>query len=176
MTEPAVAMTNVDSASEPSRAVPPAAGALCRPYDVESLRAAGALVGRRARIAPDVTVDCPERLEIGDDVEIGAGVRLMTAGGVTIGDRAIISPGAQVLSSTPSIPRRGRPVSAAPPLSAQIDVDADAWIGPGAILLPGVQVGAAAIVLAGSVVAGSVANSRIVRGNPASYHMTRNHI
>ncbi|MBX3435500.1 MAG: acyltransferase [Pirellulales bacterium] len=176
MTETAVAMTNVDSAAEPGPALPPASGARCRSYDVESLRAAGALVGLRARIAPDVTVDWPERLEIGDDVEIGAGVRLMTAGGVTIGDRAIISPGAQVLSSTPSIPRRGRRVSEAPPLSANVDVDADAWIGPGAILLPGAQVGAAAIVLAGSVVAGNVANSRIVRGNPASYYMTRNHI
>jgi acetyltransferase-like isoleucine patch superfamily enzyme len=48
-----------------------------------------------------------------------------------------------------------------------IQIEEDVFIGPGAIILPGVTIGRGAVVTAGSVVAESVAPSVMVQGNPA---------
>src|SRR6266478_3459894 len=48
-----------------------------------------------------------------------------------------------------------------------VKIEQDAFIGPGAILLPNVTVGRGAVVTAGSVVSHSVPPMTIVQGNPA---------
>ena len=48
-----------------------------------------------------------------------------------------------------------------------ITIEDDAFIGPGAIILPNVKIGRGAIVTAGSVVSTSVAPMTVVQGNPA---------
>jgi acetyltransferase-like isoleucine patch superfamily enzyme len=48
-----------------------------------------------------------------------------------------------------------------------ITVENDAFIGPGAIILPNVTIGRGAVVTAGSVVSSSVAPMTVVQGNPA---------
>ncbi len=48
-----------------------------------------------------------------------------------------------------------------------IRVEDDAFIGPGAIILPNVTIGRGAVVTAGSVVSSSVAPMTVVQGNPA---------
>ena len=50
---------------------------------------------------------------------------------------------------------------------SEIIVGNDAWIGGGAILLPGVKIGEGSVVGAGSVVTKDVAPYTIVAGNPA---------
>lgn len=48
-----------------------------------------------------------------------------------------------------------------------IKVEDDAFIGPGAIILPNVNIGHGAVITAGSVVSASVAPMTMVQGNPA---------
>jgi heptaprenylglycerol acetyltransferase len=48
-----------------------------------------------------------------------------------------------------------------------VKIERDAFIGPGAIILPDVVVGHGAVVTAGSVVTRSVAPMTVVQGNPA---------
>lgn len=48
-----------------------------------------------------------------------------------------------------------------------VKIEQDAFIGPGAILLPNVTVGRGAVVTAGSVVTQSVPPMTVVQGNPA---------
>lgn len=48
-----------------------------------------------------------------------------------------------------------------------VKIERDAFIGPGAIILPNVVVGRGAVVTAGSVVAKSIAPMTVVQGNPA---------
>jgi len=48
-----------------------------------------------------------------------------------------------------------------------ITVEDDAFIGPGAIILPNVTIGHGAVVTAGSVVSSSVPPMTVVQGNPA---------
>jgi serine acetyltransferase len=51
--------------------------------------------------------------------------------------------------------------------STGVKIERDAFIGPGAIILPNVVVGRGAVVTAGSVVTRSVAPMTVVQGNPA---------
>lgn len=51
--------------------------------------------------------------------------------------------------------------------SRGVRIGRDVFIGPGAIVLPGVTIGDGAVVTAGSVVANSVPPDTMVRGNPA---------
>jgi acetyltransferase-like isoleucine patch superfamily enzyme len=48
-----------------------------------------------------------------------------------------------------------------------VKIEKDAFIGPGAIILPNVTIGHGAVVTAGSVVTQSVAPMTVVQGNPA---------
>jgi acetyltransferase-like isoleucine patch superfamily enzyme len=48
-----------------------------------------------------------------------------------------------------------------------VKIEQDAFIGPGAIILPNVTIGRGAVVTAGSVVTQSVAPMTVVQGNPA---------
>jgi len=48
-----------------------------------------------------------------------------------------------------------------------VDIGDDAFIGPGAIIMPNTSIGAGAVVAAGSVVNRSVPELTMVRGNPA---------
>ncbi len=48
-----------------------------------------------------------------------------------------------------------------------IRIEDDVFLGPGAIVLPGVTIGRGAVVTAGSVVSSSVAPMTVVQGNPA---------
>ena len=43
----------------------------------------------------------------------------------------------------------------------------DAWVGVGAVILKGVEIGRGAVVAAGSVVASDVPEGTVVAGNPA---------
>ena len=57
--------------------------------------------------------------------------------------------------------------SFAPVGSGPVTLEADAWIGAGAIILPGVTVGRGAVVGALSVVAANVEPLHVVAGQPA---------
>jgi serine acetyltransferase len=48
-----------------------------------------------------------------------------------------------------------------------VEIGDDAFIGPGAIIMPNTRIGAGAVVAAGSVVNRSVPEMTMVRGNPA---------
>jgi acetyltransferase-like isoleucine patch superfamily enzyme len=48
-----------------------------------------------------------------------------------------------------------------------VKIEQDAFVGPGAIILPNVTIGRGAVVTAGSVVTQSVAPMTVVQGNPA---------
>lgn len=48
-----------------------------------------------------------------------------------------------------------------------VRIEDDAFIGPGAVIMPNVTIGAGAVVTAGSVVTRSVAPLTMVQGNPA---------
>ena len=72
---------------------------------------------------------------------------------VTIGDRAAIGIGAIIIAHFHEL--------------HGVVIEEDAFIGPGAVVLPNVRVGRASVVTAGSVVTQSVPPKTVVQGNPA---------
>lgn len=95
-------------------------------------------------------------VKIGSGVWIGYDVVLDTAQAklITIEDGATISIGAKIIAHFKEF--RG------------IRIEKDAFIGPGAIILPNVVIGRGAVVKAGSVVSQSVPPMTVVEGNPAA--------
>jgi acetyltransferase-like isoleucine patch superfamily enzyme len=107
--------------------------------------------------------------EIGADVYIADGLiiveELAERGNVRIGDRVSLAP--RVTLVTSSHPNNSRIAEVAPVAKGNIVIEADAWIGAGAVILPGVRIGRGAVVGAMSVVTADVPDLTIVAGQPA---------
>src|SRR5262249_34253672 len=144
---------------------------------------------------PGVLVFHPENVEIGDDVYVGHNAILKgyfknkliigdrswigqqcffhAAGGIRIGVRVGVGPGAKILTSAHALgPGDARIMDGALEL-APVVLEDGCDIGVGAIILPGVTVGRGAQVGAGAVVAADVAAKAIVAGVPARVIGTR---
>ncbi|MEW6741440.1 MAG: acyltransferase [Planctomycetota bacterium] len=153
------------------------------PYSDESMRlgVGGALrvCGRRLlktllRLTPGnaVRIFLMRRLgyEVGDKVYVGEGLivtEILEAKGLKlrIGERVSIAQ--RVTLVTASDPNWSRLAARYPPQRAPIVIEDDAWLGAGAIVLPGVTIGREAIVGAGAVVTHSVPPCTTVVGVPA---------
>lgn len=133
-----------------------------------ALRWRGTMVGTGVKIWRDVWIDDYHGLSIGNDVTIGKSVMLLCGGGVSIGDRVMIGHGAKIVSSGHKIPdSKDLPMRWSGAEAAPISISPDAWIGAGAIVLHGVNIGRGAIVAAGAVVTRPVPEFAIVAGSPA---------
>lgn len=118
-------------------------------------------MGEGSRVNTPLTVVRAHNVRIGRRVIIMNGCLMMSAGGITIDDEALIAANVQLISNNHDLVNRrviiGKPVH----------ICSHAWVGAGATILPGVTVGENAIVGAGSVVTHDVAPNTIVAGNPA---------
>lgn len=107
------------------------------------------------------------RIRIGKFTRIGNGCHLDGEGGIEVMDGAILASNVTILSSSHNF--RGSdylPYDAEDKKQA-VRIGAGAWIGWGAIIMPGVTLGSGAIVGAGSVVTKDVDPGCVVGGNPA---------
>jgi acetyltransferase-like isoleucine patch superfamily enzyme len=97
---------------------------------------------------------------IGPDCLLGAQVE--------IGPYAMVGPRVSIVGSDHIYDQPGRPIvfSGRPPLKRTV-IEADAWIGCGAILMAGVRIGRGALVAAGAVVTRDVPPYEIHGGVPA---------
>ena len=82
-----------------------------------------------------------------------------------IGDRVSMAPRVTLVTSSHPNESRIRPV--APVKRAPIIIEDDAWLGAGAVVLPGVTIGRGAVVGANSVVTRDVPPLTVVAGQPA---------
>lgn len=126
------------------------------------LRLFGAQIGSGVIIKPHVRIKYPWRLTVGDHCWIGQGVWIDNIEDVRIGSHVCVSQLAYFCTGSHDYRRRRFDLAARP-----IAVGDGAWIGARATLLPGVSIGANAIVAGGSVVTKAVAAAAIVGGNPA---------
>jgi galactoside O-acetyltransferase len=137
-------------------------------FKSRALRWRGARIGTGLKVWRDVWIDDYRNLSIGNDVTIGKSVMLVCGGGIELGDRVMVGHGAKVLSGGHRIPDSiDEPMRWSGPDQAPVTIEADAWIGAGAIVLPGVTVGRGAVVAAGAVVTGNVPAHAVVGGVPA---------
>ena len=108
-----------------------------------------------------VQIDRINHLHLGHHVFINHDLTTVALGGIFIADDVQIAPGVTLLTANHDIHHMNI-LKTAP-----IHIETGAWIGANATLLPGVTIGAHAIVGAGAVVTKDVAPQTVVGGNPA---------
>ena len=106
---------------------------------------------------------------VGPDVYIADGLiiveELADRGNLIIGARVSIAPRVTIVTS--SHPNDSRIRTVAPVAKGPVHIEDDAWIGTGAVILPGVRIGRGAVVGANAVVTRDVPPLTIVAGHPA---------
>ena len=120
-------------------------------------------MGENSRVSTPLTVVRPHMVRIGENVVVMPGCLMMSAGGITIDDGAMIAANVQLISNNHDLYER-QVITCKP-----VHIGKNAWIGAGATILPGVTVGDNAVVGAASVVTKDVAPDTIVAGNPAKF-------
>ena len=112
---------------------------------------------------PPFYTDGGVNIHIGKNVFINSGCQFQDQGGIYIDDGALI--GHRVVLAT--LNHDMDPAKRASLMPAPIHIGKNAWIGSGAIILPGVTIGDGAVVAAGAVVSESVPVGTVVGGVPA---------
>lgn len=120
-------------------------------------------MGEGSRVSAPLTAVRPHMVKIGRNVVVMPGCLMMSAGGITIEDGAMIAANVQLISNNHDLYER-QIITCKP-----VHIGRNAWIGAGATILPGVTVGDNAVVGAASVVTKDVAVDTIVAGNPAKF-------
>ncbi|HEY3205899.1 MAG TPA: sugar O-acetyltransferase [Gaiellaceae bacterium] len=130
-----------------------------------------ALTALFGRLADDAVVEAPFHCDYGFNISVGrrfytnVNCVFLDCAPIEIGDHVLLGPGVHLYTAThpPDSGERRSGLELAKPIS----VGDDAWLGGGAIVLPGVMIGARAVVGAGSVVTRDVSADERVAGNPA---------
>lgn len=107
---------------------------------------------------------CGESVYFPSDLKLSQ-VFVRNKGQLVMGDRVSIGPGVIIVLNSGSNFSKVR--SKLPEKKPVVEIGSDAWIGAGAIILPGVRIGEGAVVGAGSVVTKDVEPNIVVVGNPA---------
>jgi maltose O-acetyltransferase len=123
----------------------------------------GAL-GKGSHIYPHVVIHAPDKVWIGESVNIAEFVHMWGGGGIEIGDNVIIAAHVVITSQThDKYAKIFRKTNKCLPVS----IGDNCWIGSGAIILPGVHIGQGCIIGAQAVVTKDIPPHSIAAGVPA---------
>ena len=122
-------------------------------------------VGEGTEVRPPLRVDYGSHLRIGARTFANFGLVALDVAPITIGDDVQIGPNVQLLTPThPLEPGPRRDKWEAP---KAITIGDNVWLGGGAIVLPGVTIGDNTVVGAGAVVTRNLPANVVAVGNPA---------
>ncbi len=125
-------------------------------------KAAGVIIGKGSRIHMGAQFFNPAQVDIGEGTIIGQNAFLDGRDKLIIGNHVDIASDVIILNSEHDINSEDFHATTAP-----VEIGDYVFIGPRAIILPGVKIGKGAIVAAGAVVTKDVEESKIVGGVPA---------
>ncbi len=122
-------------------------------------------VGANVEVRPPFHCDYGSNIRLGDGVFLNFNCVILDVCEVVVGDGTQVAPGVQIL--TADHPRDAAARATGLEFGRPVRIGRNAWIGAGALVLPGVTIGDDAIVGAGSVVTRDVPAGATVVGNPA---------
>ena len=126
------------------------------------LRAFGAHIGSGARVYGSADIFYPPHLSMGRNAVIGWKTVIYCQAPITLGEGAVISQFAQLVTGTHNIDAPGFRL-----VSRPIHIGADAWVAANAFVGPGVSIGAGAVLGACGVTRKDLAAGAVYAGNPA---------
>lgn len=126
-------------------------------------RLTGAPVPDSLWLMPPFYTDFGRNIRFGKNVFVNTSCTFMDRGGITIGDRVLVAPKVNLITTTHPIDPDARRDT----VSRPIVIKENAWLGIGASVMPGVTIGENSIVAAHAVVTNDVPPNVIVGGIPA---------
>jgi len=125
--------------------------------------------GQGVWIEPPFYCDYGSNITLGDQVFFNFNCVVLDVAPVRIGSGVLIGPAMQIYAAT-------HPLSAAERRTGleygkAVEIGDEVWIGGGAIICPGVRIGARAVIGAGSVVTRDIPAGGVAAGNPC--HISR---
>ncbi|MBI3813103.1 MAG: acyltransferase [Nitrospinae bacterium] len=124
--------------------------------------------GEDSGIGGKIEISYPENISIGRNVGIGRNCYLQAGvdSRIVIGDNCLIGSGVIFvgMGNTADI---DRPISEQPLTTGDIIIEKGVWIGSGAVLLGGINVGEGAVIAAGAIATKDVPINAVVGGVPA---------
>ncbi len=137
-------------------------------------------IGAGTLIAPNVTMSAGMApglplpvgvsspiLRVGDRCLIGRGSHLVAHRSVVIGDDVITGPNCYVTDQNHVYADPGTPIGRQWPSDDPVVIGPGSWLGAGAIVLPGTDLGRNTVVAAGAVVRGEFPDHAVLAGVPA---------
>jgi maltose O-acetyltransferase len=121
-------------------------------------------VGEQTEVMAPFHCDYGWQIKIGARTFVNYGAIVLDAAEVSIGDDVQVGPGVQLITALHPLearPRRDGVETAAP-----VRIENGAWLAAGVIVLPGVTVAADAVIGAGSVVTRDMPAGHLCFGNP----------
>lgn len=125
-------------------------------------RLGGMKIGKGSAIHSGAKFYNAHNIKVGKDTVIGEGIVLDGRDKLIIGDHVDIASEVMIYNAEHDINDAGFKA-----VSAPVEIDDYVFIGPRAIILPGVKIGRGAVVGAGAVVTKDVSEFKIVGGVPA---------
>lgn len=122
-------------------------------------------IGEETEIRPPFYCDYGCNLHIGARTFVNFGLFALDVAEIRVGDDVQIGPGVQLLTPTHPLepePRRAKWEAAKP-----IAIGDNAWLGGGVVVCPGITIGADTVVGAGAVVTRDLPAGVLAVGNPA---------
>jgi maltose O-acetyltransferase len=112
---------------------------------------------------PPFFCDYGANIELGERVFFNFNCVVLDVCPVRVGSFTVFGPAVQIL--TPMHPWNAE-LRRKEEFGKPIDIGADVWVGGGAIILPGIQIGSRAVIGAGSVVTRNIPAGVFAAGNP----------
>lgn len=141
---------------------------------VLALSETGITLGNNVTIGRDAILQCTGviarlgvGIRIGDNSAVGAQSFLGGQGGIGIGSNVIMGPGVRIFSENHRFDDLSVPIRLQGESRRGVVIQDDCWIGAGAIIVDGVNIGTGCVVAAGAVVTKDVPNHSVVGGVPA---------
>lgn len=122
-------------------------------------------LGEGSEIKPPLRCDYGYRIRVGARTFVNYGLVALDVASIEIGDDVQIGPNVQLLTPTHPVEpdaRRAKWEAAEP-----IAIEGNVWLGGGVIVLPGVTIGENTVVGAGSIVTKDLPPNVVAAGNPA---------
>jgi maltose O-acetyltransferase len=112
---------------------------------------------------PPFYCDYGDNIHLGERVFFNFNCVVLDVCRVTIGDFTLFGPAVQIYTPLHPLDAASRRQEE---YGKPVDIGADVWVGGGAIILPGVSIGARSVIGAGSVVTRDVPAGVFAAGNP----------
>jgi len=121
--------------------------------------------GKGLWVEPPFYCDYGYNIHTGKNVFFNFNCVVLDVMKVEIGDHVLIGPDVQIYTATHPLDAKTR--NSWLEYAKPVTIGNDVWIGGGAIIYPGVNIGNGAVIAAGAVVTKSVPDDVVVGGNPA---------